>query len=61
MTKQNKNRQLKGMPSKDQILEFIQTSETPAGKREIAKAFGLKGQEKITLKKRLKEVFNGAF
>ena len=26
------------MPSKDQILEFIQTSETPAGKREIAKA-----------------------
>ena len=56
MTKQNKNRQHKGMPSKEQILEFIQTSETPAGKREIAKAFGLKGQEKITLKKRLKDM-----
>ena len=56
MTKQNKNRQHKGMPSKEQILEFIQTSDTPAGKREIAKAFGLKGQEKITLKKRLKDM-----
>ena len=44
------------MPSKEQILEFIQTSDTPAGKREIAKAFGLKGQEKITLKKRLKDM-----
>ncbi|QPD00013.1 ribonuclease R [Qipengyuania soli] len=44
------------MPSKEQILEFLQSSETPAGKREIAKAFGLKGQEKIALKKRLKDM-----
>ncbi|MBX7496097.1 ribonuclease R [Qipengyuania sp. 6B39] len=44
------------MPSTEQILEFIQTSDTPAGKREIAKAFGLKGQEKIALKKRLKDM-----
>ena len=43
MTKQNTNRRRQGMPSKEQILEFIQTSDTPAGKREIAKAFGLKG------------------
>ncbi|HBR83297.1 MAG TPA: ribonuclease R, partial [Erythrobacter sp.] len=56
MTKQNTNRRRQGMPSKEQILEFIQTSDTPAGKREIAKAFGLKGQEKITLKKRLKDM-----
>ncbi|MDG5749344.1 ribonuclease R [Qipengyuania sp. XHP0207] len=56
MTKQNKHRKPKGLPSKEQILEFIQTSETPAGKREIAKAFGLKGQEKIALKKRLKDM-----
>ncbi|WP_370030938.1 ribonuclease R [Qipengyuania mesophila] len=56
MTNQNKFRQAKGLPSKDQILEFIQTSDTPAGKREIAKAFGLKGQEKIALKKRLKDM-----
>lgn len=44
------------MPSKKQILEFIQTSDTPAGKREIARAFGLKGQEKITLKRILKDM-----
>ena len=45
-----------GLPSKEQILDFIQTSETPAGKREIAKAFGLKGQEKIALKRLLKDM-----
>jgi len=45
-----------GMPSRDQVLEFIQSSDTPAGKREIAKAFGLKGQEKIALKKLLKDM-----
>jgi len=42
-----------GMPSRKQILEFIQSSDKPAGKREIARAFGLKGQEKIGLKKLL--------
>jgi len=45
-----------GLPSREQIIEFIQTSDKPAGKREIAKAFGLKGQEKIALKKRLKDM-----
>ncbi|GMM94361.1 ribonuclease R [Qipengyuania sp. MTN3-11] len=45
-----------GLPSKEQILEFIQTADGPAGKREIGKAFGLKGQEKIALKKRLKDM-----
>ncbi len=42
-----------GLPSKEQVLEFIRTSDGPAGKREIARAFGLKGQEKIALKKLL--------
>ncbi|QIG52932.1 VacB/RNase II family 3'-5' exoribonuclease [Altererythrobacter sp. BO-6] len=45
-----------GLPSKKQVLEFVQTSDTPAGKREIAKAFGLKGQEKIALKRLLKDM-----
>ncbi|AWW74769.1 ribonuclease R [Erythrobacter sp. KY5] len=45
-----------GLPTKKQVLEFIQTSDTPAGKREIARAFGLKGQEKIALKKLLKDM-----
>jgi ribonuclease R len=45
-----------GLPTKKQVLEFIQTSDTPAGKREIARAFGLKGQEKIALKQLLKDM-----
>ncbi len=45
-----------GLPSREQILEFLQTSENLAGKREIAKAFGLQGQEKIALKALLKDM-----
>ena len=45
-----------GMPSASQVLGFIQSSDIPAGKREIAKAFGLKGQEKIKLKALLKDM-----
>ena len=56
MTKQNRTGRKQGLPSKTDILEFIQTSDKPAGKREIAKAFGIKGQEKIALKKRLKDM-----
>src|ERR671910_3863264 len=39
-----------GLPSRKQILDFIATSDAPAGKREIARAFGLSGQDKIELK-----------
>ena len=45
-----------GLPSRQQILDFIATSDTPAGKREIARAFGLKGAEKIQLKALLKDM-----
>jgi ribonuclease R len=45
-----------GMPTSAEVLAFIQSSDTPAGKREIAKAFGLKGQEKIKLKALLKDM-----
>jgi ribonuclease R len=44
------------MPTPQQVLDFIQSSDIPAGKREIAKAFGLKGQEKIKLKALLKDM-----
>ncbi|MXO58842.1 ribonuclease R [Altererythrobacter salegens] len=47
------HKKVHGLPSKEQVLEFIRTSDGPAGKREIARAFGLKGQEKIGLKKLL--------
>jgi ribonuclease R len=45
-----------GLPTREQILDFISTSPTPAGKREIAKAFGLHAQDKIALKALLKDM-----
>ncbi|MFM5916587.1 MAG: ribonuclease R family protein [Novosphingobium sp.] len=45
-----------GLPSRKQVLDFIAGSDEPAGKREIARAFGLKGQEKIQLKALLKDM-----
>ena len=45
-----------GLPTRQQILDFITQSATPAGKREIARAFGLKGNEKIALKALLKDM-----
>ena len=45
-----------GLPTAKQILEFVASSPTPAGKREIARHFGLKGQEKIALKALLRDM-----
>ncbi len=45
-----------GLPTPKQILEFIASSPTSAGKREIARHFGLKGQEKIALKAVLRDM-----
>jgi ribonuclease R len=45
-----------GLPSRKQILDFIAASDQPAGKREIARAFGLSGQAKIDLKALLKDM-----
>src|SRR5436190_8626683 len=45
-----------GLPTPKQILEFIEFSGQPAGKREIARAFGLSGHEKILLKALLKDM-----
>lgn len=45
-----------GLPSRKQILDFIASSDQPAGKREIARAFGLSGQAKIELKRLLKDM-----
>jgi ribonuclease R len=39
-----------GLPTRQQILDFIASSDAPAGKREIARAFGLSGHDKIALK-----------
>ena len=45
-----------GLPTREQILDFITRSAQPAGKREIARAFGLSAQEKIGLKALLKDM-----
>ena len=45
-----------GLPSKKQILDFINTSQGKAGKREIARAFGISGGAKIALKRLLAEM-----
>ncbi|MGH6658465.1 MAG: ribonuclease R family protein, partial [Sphingomicrobium sp.] len=45
-----------GFPTREQILDFIQMSDDPAGKREIARAFGLHGADKIALKALLRDM-----
>jgi ribonuclease R len=45
-----------GLPTREQVMEFIASSGEPAGKREIARAFGLKGNEKIALKALLRDM-----
>ena len=45
-----------GLPTRQQILDFVSNSASPAGKREIARAFGLHGNEKIQLKALLKDM-----
>jgi ribonuclease R len=45
-----------GLPTRQQILDFIGSSDRPADKREIARAFGLHGQDKIALKRLLRDM-----
>ncbi|MCF8466706.1 MAG: RNB domain-containing ribonuclease, partial [Sneathiella sp.] len=44
------------LPTREQVRAFIDESETPVGKREIARAFNIKGADRIYLKKILKEL-----
>ena len=45
-----------GLPSREQVLQFVHDSPTPVGKREIARAFNVQAQDRIALKKLLKEI-----
>lgn len=48
---------MKSMPTKDQILSWIEDNPTKTNKRDIAKAFGIKGgAARIDLKRMLKEL-----
>jgi ribonuclease R len=40
-----------GLPSRDELLAFVRSSSDRVGKREIARAFGIKGGDRIELKK----------
>lgn len=51
-----KPRHQPGLPTREQILEFIEQSKEPAGKREISRAFGLHGSDKIALKALLRDM-----
>lgn len=51
-----KKTKTKNFPKPQDILEFIKNSPTKVGKREIARAFNLKGQDRLKLKAVLKEM-----
>src|SRR5476649_38141 len=44
------------VPTRDELLAFIKESATPVGKREIARAYGLKGDQRIELKELLRDL-----
>ncbi len=44
------------LPSRDDILQWISDNPTKTAKRDIARAFGIKGQARIDLKRMLKEL-----
>ena len=44
------------IPSKSEILDWIEQNPTLTAKRDIAKAFGIKGAARIDLKRVLKEL-----
>ncbi|MBT5263610.1 MAG: ribonuclease R [Rhodospirillaceae bacterium] len=47
------------LPSKQQIIEFVESSPDPVGRREIARAFNIKGAARMALKKLLREMEAG--
>ncbi len=47
---------MRGLPSKDEILAWIKDNPHTVGKREIARAFGLKGADRAALKGVLREL-----
>ena len=44
------------VPTRDELLAFIKESSTPVGKREIARAFHIKGDQRIELKQLLRDL-----
>src|SRR3546814_14037503 len=44
------------VPSREAILDFVRSSTVPVGRREIAKAFDVRGPERAELRRMLKEM-----
>jgi len=44
------------LPTKEEILKFVEDAQEKVGKREIARAFGIKGSDRIELKRLLSEL-----
>ncbi len=42
------------LPTREQILDYLMESATPVGKRDLARAFGLRGADRIWLKEELR-------
>ena len=45
-----------GLPTREQILAFLEQSPERSGKREIARAFGVSGDDRVALKRLLQEM-----
>ncbi|MBX9591072.1 MAG: ribonuclease R [Hyphomonadaceae bacterium] len=56
MARKPKEVRRSGLPTKDEILEFIKTARVTPGKREISRAFSVKGSDRIALKQMLAEM-----
>ncbi len=48
---------MKHFPSKETILDWVRDNPTQSNKRDIARAFGIKGQARIELKRVLRELY----
>jgi ribonuclease R len=51
-----RNKNVGKLPSKQDILDFLATATGEAGKRELARAFGVKGGDRIALKELLRDM-----
>ena len=55
-TRERKGKEPRPIPSRDEVLAFIAGHPGKAGKREIARAFGIKGNDKVALKAILRDL-----
>ncbi|MGE0846727.1 MAG: ribonuclease R [Flavobacteriaceae bacterium] len=56
MPRRHGSRANDGLPTREQILDFISSEPGKVGKREIARAFGVKGADRIALKRLLRDM-----